>query len=421
MLNLLRANPGVIVFLTLIAIGTVVLSFFALAMGRGGGHYRSIVFIAVFMGLIILPGLIAQIVMAVRPAAVTQPQHSAFDDVTRVFGRDGLSMQDARSVFPDFFGAATRAQLCLYPSGATTTVAQFETNETLLNAVSTYMTAYGAKNLKGDERTGWRGRRPAANDFVEIYRTDRELFIWTAPTEALLAERRKASDAAIAAVAPPPPQRLFPALAPLEAMFSPTWVKVAGVLLLVLVVSTWFFKGSAWASRVEPSAGTTALPAATVRERLLAIDSLDTPMAVQASADGTEIDVTWKYADAKWVDLARAHGLNRTHRLKLSLDAADHTVRVTEQSSAYNWSAGPSGASFDWTTSRGITFFEYRHERVFGLQFTPDGKPTPNLSYAYTFDLQELKNPIIEAVTRSGWTWQPTMIDGPKALRWFTE
>jgi hypothetical protein len=43
------------------------------------------------------------------------------------------------------------------------------------------------------------------------------------------------------------------------------------------------------------------------------------------------------------------------------------------------------------------------------------------LSKAYTFNLQELKQPIIEAVTVSGWTWQPVMWDAPKRLRWLTE
>ena len=52
---------------------------------------------------------------------------------------------------------------------------------------------------------------------------------------------------------------------------------------------------------------------------------------------------------------------------------------------------------------------------------SPSGKPTGELSKAYTFNLQELKQPIIEAVTVSGWTWQPVMWDAPKRLRWLTE
>ena len=42
-------------------------------------------------------------------------------------------------------------------------------------------------------------------------------------------------------------------------------------------------------------------------------------------------------------------------------------------------------------------------------------------SYAYTFDLKEMKSPLIEAATRAGWRWQPTLWQGPAWLRWLTE
>ena len=62
-----------------------------------------------------------------------------------------------------------------------------------------------------------------------------------------------------------------------------------------------------------------------------------------------------------------------------------------------------------------------KHRRVFGVQLDPSGKATGELSKAYTFNLQELKQPVIEAVTASGWTWQPVMWDAPKGLRWITQ
>ena len=58
---------------------------------------------------------------------------------------------------------------------------------------------------------------------------------------------------------------------------------------------------------------------------------------------------------------------------------------------------------------RGIQFFEFERRRVFGVQLDESGKTTGELSKAYTFNLQELKQPIAEAVTGSGWTWQPVM------------
>ena len=55
----------------------------------------------------------------------------------------------------------------------------------------------------------------------------------------------------------------------------------------------------------------------------------------------------------------------------------------------------------------GVCLVEYQHERVFGIQIGPDGKPTGD---PYTFNLQELKQPIGSAVTAVGWIWQPVMI-----------
>ena len=40
---------------------------------------------------------------------------------------------------------------------------------------------------------------------------------------------------------------------------------------------------------------------------------------------------------------------------------------------------------------------------------------------AYTFNLQEMKSPLVDAVTRAGWDWRPTVWQGPAWLRWLTE
>lgn len=76
-------------------------------------------------------------------------------------------------------------------------------------------------------------------------------------------------------------------------------------------------------------------------------------------------DRCWRYADTTWLDLL----------------------------------------SLNWKMSLGITFNEFEHERVFGLQFK-DGKPAFDLSCAYTFNLNELKQPMIEIIRHSGWNFR---------------
>ena len=55
------------------------------------------------------------------------------------------------------------------------------------------------------------------------------------------------------------------------------------------------------------------------------------------------------------------------------------------------------------------------------LHLDEQNRSKPELSYAYTFNLQEMKAPLIEAITRAGWTRRPTIWQGPAWLRWLTE
>jgi len=68
----------------------------------------------------------------------------------------------------------------------------------------------------------------------------------------------------------------------------------------------------------------------------------------------------------------------------------------------------------------GIIFFQREQQRVFGLQLDAQGRFKPALSYGYRFDLDGMKSPLIEAVTRAGWTWRPVLWQGPAWLRWLT-
>jgi hypothetical protein len=144
------------------------------------------------------------------------------------------------------------------------------------------------------------------------------------------------------------------------------------------------------------------------------------PTEVTERPDGA-VEINWRYAEARWFDLMRMHRMRRTQRLVLHFDETSHTVRVREYWSAFDASADFRSLRLDWKAATGIQFFAFEHQRVFGVQLGPDGKPTGEMSKAYTFDLQALKQPIIDAVTNAGWHWQPLAWDAPPALRWLTE
>src|SRR5690606_28728344 len=148
--------------------------------------------------------------------------------------------------------------------------------------------------------------------------------------------------------------------------FNPALVAGAlGIYMLVVVIS--FFKGAAWAGSVLPKPGVVPNSLAELARRLEAINQLDVPYRIERGAQPNEFFATWHYADAKWLDLARARGMKRTFRIRLVLDEKEHVVRATDFNSALDWSAGSGGMAVNWKSTAGIVFFQQDYQRVFGL------------------------------------------------------
>jgi hypothetical protein len=183
-----------------------------------------------------------------------------------------------------------------------------------------------------------------------------------------------------------------------------------GVLLWALLQVFLFGRVAAWAARVAPDPRVVPVGLEALKSRLMSINRLNVPFTVGPGRRPDELYVDWRYADATWMDHMRVHGLRRAQRLVLRLDGGPRNVRAMERWSALDWSAGggTDAARLAWRTSYGITFFHYAHERVFGLQVV-NGRPTVVPSYAYTFNLQEMKQPVIDVIANAGWTYRPVI------------
>lgn len=429
--GILRANPGLLVGLALCAGMPLVLGLVALIMRGAGASLRPIVFLAILMLPVAWVFLIGHLVRAREPGP--EPQSAArltvrdgrFVERAAIFGAEvsAAHLRDAKAVFPEFFGEAEHAELGIVGTGETVVAAQFPTAEAAQRASAALWRTFQMSNTSGDEERGWRGYRRRNSDYIELLRHGRLIFFWTAPTKAAAAARRAASFATPGSALPAAAERapLFPALQPLGALFQPTYVKVAGLLLLGLLYTGWFFKGAAWAASARPAPGAVAASPAELAARLESINALDVPFRIERGERPGEFFATWRYADAKWIDHARAHGLRRLFRIRMVLDEASRVVRSTDYGASHDWSAGADGARIDWQAGLGIVFFQSEQRRVFGLQLDEQGRFKPELSYSYKFNLQEMKNPLIDAVTRAGWTWRPTVWQGPAWLRWLTE
>jgi hypothetical protein len=171
-----------------------------------------------------------------------------------------------------------------------------------------------------------------------------------------------------------------------------------------------FGRVASWAGGEPAVQGVAPIAAETLMQRLLALNEQDIPFKVSRGTRANELFIDWRYADAKWADLMRLHGMKEAYRLVLRFDADQHNARAQDRYASFNWSAGrgPNLVSLAWKVSLGITFYEFKQERVFGLQFH-DGKPSFDLSYVYTFDLQELKQPVIEIIRTAGWNYRPVI------------
>lgn len=440
MLQVLRTNIGLSISLGLLVAGMIVCTILGVIMSRSGVSLRSIYWFAGFFALIIVPQVIGHFYKATHTTKAEVSRSAALEqlaepsntnaasrslDAKSLFGPDvdPQLISDVRTVYSDAFADADFAQFAVLPNGESVLLARFKNSSAAEKAWVNYLRVAGLQSGgKGDSQRGYAVTRPVG-DRVYALPFGTMLGVWTGANDATIRARMLAGGFEI------------PRRAPLgeddagntaSASRKPTNTpRIAlGALALVaylFLVVLYYFKGAAWAGTSPARPGVTPLSAGKVTQRLESINELEVPFQIERGTQPNEFFATWRYADAKWIDLHRARGMKRTLRIRMVLDEATHTIRATDYAASFDWSAGRGGANLEWKTGFGIVFFQYEHQRVFGLQLDEQGRFKPEPTYAYTFNLAEMKSPLIDAVTRTGWNWRPTVWQGPTWLRWLTE
>lgn len=436
MIQLIRINPGILIGLVLLCGCALVCGFLGLLMMRSGASLRPIYWFAGFFAIVVLPQLAWHIRVGVnavkesagRNAALEQIAASAdaegrSDDVKQLFGPDAdpRMITDARRISGDAFAAAELAQFAVLPNGDTVLLARFTGTLAAEKAWVDYLRLSGLNQLagEGDSQRGYAVTRPTGDRAYALH-LHNMVGIWTGADDAAIRGRMTAGGFKIPGRAPLADDGKGAASSGAASPYRIA-VSVAGLTLYLLIVVLYFFKGAAWAGTYSPKPGGTPIHAAQLAARLEAINALDVPFQIERGTRPNEFFATWRYADAKWIDLARARGMRRTFRIRLTLDERHGVVRATDYTASFDGSVGRSGADVEWKSSVGIVFFQYEHHRVYGLQLDEQGRFKPELSYAYTFNVNEMKSSLIQAVTQAGWAWRPTIWHGPAWLRWLTE
>lgn len=435
MLQVFRTSPVLIIQVALLLMSAGVLTSMGLLLARTGASLRPIYWLFGLVLLISGPQFAASLFLALETLKSATPRFAALEQLatsrdgeTRLaaakllFGPDAdpQLVTDARSMFNDVFATAQSALFAALPNADSVLLARFKSASAAEKAWVAYLrvTGLGQMGGVGDSQRGYSITRPG-QDRAYALPFGNMVGIWTGRDDAAIRRRMLAGGFAIPRRAPlaadsAPDARVS------KASFPPGLAALLVTLNLAVVI-IYFFKGSAWAGTHRAEPGTTPVPANELTSRLETINALQVPFQIERGSHPAELLATCRYADAKWIDLARARGLKRTFQIRLNLDDRTGTVRATDYTSSFDWSAGLGGAGLEWKAGLGIVFFQYEHQRTFGLQLDDQGRFKPDLSYAYTFNLQEMKAPLITAVTRAGWNWRPTIWQGPRWLRWLTE
>jgi hypothetical protein len=187
------------------------------------------------------------------------------------------------------------------------------------------------------------------------------------------------------------------------------WHMVIFILIYTAIQLPIWNRVASWAAAVRPKAGITPVSEPELRQRLLAINTMDVPFHV-IEKRGKKLDAVWRLADAKWVGLMTVNKVSRVEIMRLRLSDYDKSCRALEISKAIKASADGTTLQFAFSFSffRGIVFGQWEYEKQFGLIFK-DGSLTFDTAYEYKFSLSELKNPIVNIVVSSGWSFKPVL------------
>jgi len=153
-------------------------------------------------------------------------------------------------------------------------------------------------------------------------------------------------------------------------------------------------------------AGVSPLSKEELLVKLMDLNREDLPFKVEKGGD-VDLLAQWKIVDASWYEIFAKANLEKVHKILLSLNEDERTVKVLEESYGISWRAGVPTFSLEMEKFQGRTV----GSKSFGMGYAFKG-PDPlsfGKVYQYRFNVSEMKRPIIEIVTGSGWDFVPVI------------
>jgi len=139
-----------------------------------------------------------------------------------------------------------------------------------------------------------------------------------------------------------------------------------------------------------------------VIQKILGLNRDSAPYRIiDGKAEGVDLIAEWKIVDAKWYEIFAKGNLTKVFRIYMKLDPAKNEVRAKDEEYTVTWKAGIPSLSMVASKFQGqMTSVE------FGTAYAFTEELKPGVVYNYRFNTNEIKKPIQEAVTSSGWKYK---------------
>jgi hypothetical protein len=142
--------------------------------------------------------------------------------------------------------------------------------------------------------------------------------------------------------------------------------------------------------------------AADVRAGLLAVNRPTAPFIVRdGQAENVDLVAEWRIVDASWYEIFAKAGIAKVFKILMRLDPDHHEVRAVDHEWSVEWRAGIPNLAVSAEAFRG-----QKSEISFGGEYAFTETTGSGTVYRYRFSTRELKPPLQDAVTNSGWTWR---------------
>ncbi len=146
-----------------------------------------------------------------------------------------------------------------------------------------------------------------------------------------------------------------------------------------------------------------------LKQKLLSVNSPDLPYHIKLLNE-TDLEIEWKITDASWFAIFGQERLQKTYRAFMVLDDLRRSVRYCEEMATVQWVASASdpaqpAISYQNQFFRGRILFQKSWEVKTGIK----EDLTIGKVYEYKFDIRQVREPVKQLITDSGWEFVPVV------------